>query len=152
MNDFEQYLCDLHVIYERQGRARLDKTHPAVKVLSKVTRGRFRACWLAKSGADYVGTLRGGRAIHLEAKMRSGSRFEARAVKPHQLAAMASHVRMGALAYVIVRGGGGDYLLRVDRGGRIVEMIGRASATWEELGPYRIPSGQTWLDVVEEEA
>lgn len=54
--------------YQRAGRAVVWKLNAPVRVLGKVTEGRFKACWAGKAPVDYAGTLAGGRAVAFEVK------------------------------------------------------------------------------------
>ena len=85
---FEEILATQHEAYEAQGRARLHKVSPPCLVFG--TPGRQRVVLKENPFLDFVGswTERGGRSIHVEAKMTATPRIginNATGIKPDQL-------------------------------------------------------------------
>jgi penicillin-binding protein-related factor A (putative recombinase) len=180
---FEEYLSTLHSLYQKQGKARLCKTTPPVKVLVKPLPGGvlnalnrflirckkykfakffaggakgkghlFAGFFEAMGEPDFKGVLKGGQMVSFDAKHSTQERFQFKALlKTHQTESMTLDVRLGALCFYLVRHGRSDYLLPVNSiGEHPAALFGKASCKWADLEAWRIPSGQTWLDVVHE--
>lgn len=105
---WESALSSMHAMYAREGRAHIVKVPTPALVMGRTThdaRGRtcFRASWAARTGADYIGTLAGGRSVVLEAKSSGDARIGIDAVRPHQAGALDQCHALGGLALVVVR-------------------------------------------------
>jgi recombination protein U len=64
----EQRIESMHESYRLDMQARITKRDPPMKQVGKMRGGRFSAIRTAAGGADYSGTMVGGRAVVMEAK------------------------------------------------------------------------------------
>ena len=131
-NDLETWLDDQHEAARALRLADLEHQHPAVRVLRHIDGARFEGQWRSRSGPDYRGVLRGGRAVAVEAKnagpdrlklVDDGSpRFDG--VKQHQADALNRALALGGVALLVVR-------FRRRAGGRDVETT--YAVPWDEI-------------------
>lgn len=93
----ERWLSAQHDVARAGGLANIHKAGPQVRV------GRDgKPCdWLGRGPADYMGALRGGRAVLLEAKSRP-SRLSRAEIPPHQQEDLSRSTDLGALALLVV--------------------------------------------------
>ncbi len=111
---WELALDQLHLDYDRQGLAKIERGHPPVRVLSPVRGGRFDASWAGDGALDFGGTLAGGRSVVFEAKYTADSRFGLAQIEPHQARRLERHRRLGAVAGIALRTPAGERWLSWD--------------------------------------
>lgn len=103
-----------HAAYARAGLAYIARVPTPMRVLGAVSGGVCRAAFAARSTVDYLGTMRGGRAVALELKARAGKRLAAADLPEHQWAALRAVQRLGGLALVLVILDDGAWVARVE--------------------------------------
>lgn len=152
-----------------QGRAKLVRQPTPLKPLRPINRapGMFEAVLQAQASLDFEGTLRGGRAVYLDAKStRDNARFNYSLISTDQLTHAADHAYMGGLALIVAMRLSAHgalisrHVLEIDEGGRIAgldhtrsfnEHGARASLRWDsdEMAARLVRNGEKWLDAVE---
>ena len=143
---FEAWLEGWHRIARQRGIAHVRKVSPAVKWVGRGDRARPKV--VGENGADYVGRLRGGRAIVAEAKATVEDRLPRSEFKPHQAADLDAAASLGALAMALIE-------LRV--AGRVRRFAAPWPPPWrmrgeggsvglEELAPFEIREGECYLE------
>ena len=60
---FEERIERSFNYYDFTGFASIEKTPEPMKILRRLEKGRFVACFLKKAQADYKGTVKGGRTV-----------------------------------------------------------------------------------------
>lgn len=89
--------------YQDNGIASIEKTPEPMRPLRAPNqKGQFLACYTSHAQPDYKGTLKGGRAIVLEAKHTATEKIEQSRITEEQTKAMEAHHRLGALVFVLV--------------------------------------------------
>jgi len=87
-----------------RGIAWIRKIPTPIKVLRPLGAGKFLAVFSASAGADYVGTLEGGRAVVVEAKeLKKGPSLPARRFTGAEVDHLTNTMEAGGLAIVFVR-------------------------------------------------
>lgn len=155
---FERYLTALHATYAKDGRAYITRQEANAVTVRK--NGKTIIVRRAV-GADYAGTLAGGRSIRIEAKCySSGARLplEGRGcLKPLQALDLYRTAEMGGVAIVAVRVPKGDFIVPVTKDARWMGVafaghgpvsIPLASAGAEEWGV--VGAVNDWLPTVRE--
>ena len=99
---FEKMISDTLDIYRRYGIANVHKYPEPLKVIRATGKGTFECCFVKRSEPDFIGTLRGGRAIVFEAKHTDNDRILQEVVKEHQAAALDAHEKLGAACFILV--------------------------------------------------
>ena len=145
-----------------RGRARVTRCHPAVQVVRALKGGRVEG-FVTGIMLDFEGVLSpSGRCVLLEAKTsHAGTSWPLCDLGDEQALRMASWASCGALALLYVQrwdglSRAGDYLLPVDGAGRIAGLVThpallvlsneRKSIRWEDMEPWRVAAGESWLD------
>ena len=99
---FENIISHSCDCYEREMLAKIEKQEEALAPIKPMGAGRFLAAYKERSGVDYKGTLKGGRAIVFEAKHTDTEVMERKRVKEWQLEYLKTHHELGAVAFVLV--------------------------------------------------
>lgn len=116
-----------------------------------------------RSSCDFDGVLMGGRRVSFDTKWTSQARFEFSNVRDTQLEHLSRLDRYGAACFLYVRHQyqgpySHDYIVHVDAMKRVagiehkrstlIHGAGkqRASLSWDELAPYKVRPGESWLD------
>lgn len=111
----ESRLIAQHRIYELEGRAAIDKLNVPTRSIG--SGDDFKIIRTGSSGADFSGTLAGGRAVCFELKSCAkrqaslpiippkGKRPPGPHIGSHQLNHLDRHARLGALAFVLWKNG-----------------------------------------------
>lgn len=142
---FEAWLEGWHRRARQLGIARVRKVSPAVKWVGRGHRARPKV--VGENGADYVGRLRGGRAIVAEAKATEEERLPRSAFEKHQIDDLDEAAALGALALGLIE-------LRI--AGRVRRFAAPWPLDWrwrgagasvglEELEPWEIRDGECYL-------
>ena len=139
----EETLSRTCLLYRERGLAYIEKTPEPMRPTRNLGNWRFEAHFVGRAQPDYKGTLRGGRAVVLEAKAASGASIRRERVTAAQMEALETHSRLGALALVVVwLEGRGIYAVPWELWRDMKEKTGRASLSYRELEPYRAPLRQ----------
>lgn len=88
--------------YEEEGRLVLHKESEPFRVVKNINRARGRAevQFTAKAQPDFIGCLKGGRLIAIEAKYTQADRIKKDAVTEKQAAMLHKYHKAGAAAFV----------------------------------------------------
>lgn len=138
---FENRLDETFAYYAQKGFAAIEKTPEPMRVLKSTENGRFLCCFEKKAQPDYTGTMKGGRAIKIEAKYTDKDRIEQSRVLPIQVDYMDRHERLGARCYVVVGFSSGNvYRVPWSVWDNMKQYFGHKYATEAELEKYLIPA------------
>lgn len=103
---FEELLEWTHAIYRRQDRAVIQKVAVPVRLTGRRDpSGQFVGFYAAKSTVDFIGTVRGGRSVAVDAKstrLRTRIVWDAHHFPPHQREFLAAIAHLGGLALLVV--------------------------------------------------
>lgn len=161
-DNWEQDLISQNWIIENKGLARVRKLPDPVRITGR-DGGKITGYPTRREWADFYGVLKGGNAIAFEAKSTTEEASfplaSLRAKKdgdPSQLEILQAIVELGGIAFVALRHtpdyafSHEDFLLPVAGDGRLAgyDVKDRASLPIDELGPYKIKPGETWLDTL----
>ncbi len=91
-----------HLVYRARGLAEVFRTPPPVRVVSRVSGGKFKAVFAGAGPPDFAGVLAGGRAVMVEAKTCAATRWKLAKLEEHQAAALARCDNLGGLALVVL--------------------------------------------------
>lgn len=98
---FEDAIKKACQIYQRDGRAIIDKTPEPFRVMKKNPNGVFTGRFTALAQPDFQGTLCGGHSIIFETKYTTADRIKRSALTQEQMDILESHYQMGAIALVV---------------------------------------------------
>lgn len=131
--------------YASTGYARVDKTPEPMKVLRKLDKGRFIACFEKKAQPDYKGIIKGGRTVIFEAKFTSKDRLTQDAVNDDQAEYLNSAAALGARCYVLAGfKSGAVYRIPWSAWADMKKIFGHKYVTEAELKPYQVNTA--WND------
>lgn len=99
---FETIISKSCVWYAQRGLAKIEKQAEPMRPLKPLSNGQFIACYESKAGADYKGTLQGGRSVVFEAKHTDTDVFRREVVKEWQLKYLMEHEKLGAECFVLL--------------------------------------------------
>ncbi len=119
---FERELSSAFAYAAQSGAAWITKRPTPVRITSKRAGGIVTGKLTGSPGVDYVGVLRGGRAIYLEAKRCSDGVFRLAAILPEQWSEMARVAPLGAARVLVVRWQPDTDKGRALLGGRLVAI------------------------------
>ena len=108
---FERVLADLHAIYERQGRASVIRTPPAMRILRAAGGPGQFVCVFDGEGPPDLFVMAGGVAIVADAKDCASDRWALEHLPKHQADRFDAHERQGGTAGVILRMAGAVWWL-----------------------------------------
>ena len=136
---FEDRIDTTLEYYKLRGFASIDKTPEPMRVIERLSGGRFIACFLKKAQPDYKGIIKGGREILLEAKYTDADRIEQSRVSQEQSDYMDEHQRLGARCYVIAGySTGAVYRVPWDTWKNMKALYGRKYVTEADLKQYQV--------------
>ncbi|MDR1061792.1 MAG: Holliday junction resolvase RecU [Clostridiales bacterium] len=135
---FEGYILAACEMYRQCGRAAIDKTPEPFRVARKEGGGIFTGRFTAPAQPDFQGTLAGGLSIVFEAKYTSTERLKRGALTEAQMAALALHAGLGAIAGVCAGIGDRFFFVPWSFWRDMKERHGRLYATAADLEPYRV--------------
>jgi len=140
---FEKYIEGQHELAWARRIARIKPTGHEVRQL-----GPSRPPIVTKSGADYTGTLRGGRHLVVEAKTSMESTLAYSELKPKQVADLNENHALGAVALLLVE-------LHTPQRQRFAvpwksvpwKKVGRGTSVHaNDLQAWRVPEGALYLE------
>lgn len=142
---FEAELDKAFSYYHEKGYAQIDKTPEPMKILKRLSQGRFTACFLKKAQPDYKGTIKGGRSVMFEAKYTATDRIKQDAVNEEQTRYLENASLLGARCYVVVGfSTGGVYRVPWKVWASMKSQFGHKYATENDLKLYAVP--RAWND------
>lgn len=156
---FERELGAAFALASARGLAWITKRATPVAILSKRAGGAITGRLTGSPGVDYVGALKGGRSIFLEAKRCSAGTFALDAIEAPQWSEMARVGPLGAARVLVVRWQPDTAKGRSLLGGRAVAICvvpwsecerareaKEASLSAETLAKYADATGLHWVD------
>lgn len=143
--------------YEQQGRLMIHKESEPFHMVKYLNRGRGRAevQFTAKAQPDFIGCLKGGRLIAIEAKYTRSDRIKQDAVTETQAGALLRYCRMGAAAFICCGIGTGFdlayFMVPWDVWGAMQDIWGHKYATAKELADYEVQADMVihFMDYIE---
>jgi len=145
----EHWLDEQHELARAVGLADLEHIHPRTTLVGGMLR------YVARSGPDYRGVMRGGVAVAVEAKSAGRARLilagdggHGAAVKPHQAEALSRCIKLGGVALVVVR------FVRRDEGRDVATtyavpwdaVAGRATIGPDDVEAWAVEPQRLYLD------
>lgn len=130
--------------YEQEGKLILHKESEPFRVVKNLDRSRGRAevQFTAKAQPDFIGCLKGGRLIAIEAKYTQKDRIQQNAVTEKQAAMLEKYHKAGAASFVCCGIGTGwelSYFMVPWKAWRdMKETYGHKYASADDLAPYEI--------------
>ena len=130
--------------YEQEGRLVLHKESEPFRVVKNLDRARGRAevQFTAKAHPDFIGCLRGGRLIAIEAKYTQTDRIKYSAVTETQAEILTKYYKAGAGAFICCGIGKGYelkyFMVPWATWVYMKEIYGHKYATAEDLNPYEV--------------
>ncbi len=101
---FESLVEQACAHYQRIGMADIHKQNEPVKQLTGLdSKGHFKACYSKKSGVDFGGNLRNGKAVYFECKHTEKDRILRSAVADHQAEYLERKEQMNCIAFVLLQ-------------------------------------------------
>lgn len=91
-----------HTLGRNQGRVAAWKAPTPLKILKEMGADQVLCAKERKSGADYYGVLKGGRAFVAECKSCQSANFSIRGIKPHQISFLDEWAAMGASCWLVI--------------------------------------------------
>ena len=107
---WEATLEHWHSLYAAKGWAWVIRTPPPVKIIGRVVKGQFRACFEGGGPPDYAGAVRGVPVV-FDAKSTAQARWSLAEVKPHQAAHLDNASDCGAFAFIALQHPSGSWVL-----------------------------------------
>ena len=126
--------------YALKGAALISKSNEPMRPLSRPnSKGQFLACFVKKSGADYVGVRAGGQFIALEAKHTDSDRMSRNVISPEQEKQLDCYMALGAECFVMVSFGFREFFKVPWATFRAMkEHYGRKYITPEDVQEYKV--------------
>ncbi len=147
--DLIKAACDY---YRSHGIADIEKTPEPMKVIERLARGRFIACFEKRAQPDYKGTLYGGQAIVFECKETATDKLMQSVVTPEQTHALDRQEKFGAQVYVLCWIGRQIYRVPWRDWRNMKEVFGHKFISLEDatrLTPVRMRAGvPDFLDAI----
>ena len=109
--------------------------------------GQFLACFTQRSGVDYKGTLKGGRAIAFEAKHTDSDIMEYRRLQPWQLDYLKEHDELGAITFILLSFSMKNfYRIPLKQWEDMKKIYGRLHLKEEDIQEYKIKENGLFID------
>lgn len=138
---FEKYIEASLKRYRTKGIADIKKTPEPLKafgVLNK-RRGWYKAYYEKKGQPDFLGTLKGGQSIMMEAKHTATTHIRFDRIQPHQEIDLTRTLKLGGAALVLISFNLKNFYC-VDWFGwmELKENVGKKSVNEKDLAPYKV--------------
>lgn len=98
----EELLEWAHLLGRNQGSVTAWKAPTPLKILKEMGANQVLCAKERKSGADYYGVLKGGRAFLAECKSCQSANFSLRNIEDHQIAFLDEWEAMGASCWLVI--------------------------------------------------
>lgn len=138
---FEQYVERSCIRYRRKGIADIKKTPEPMRPVGVLDqrRGIFKAVYEKKGQPDFLGTLRGGRSVMIEAKHTDAKRIAFNRILSQQETDLINTMDLGGLALILIsfelkR----FYCIEWFDWQYMKENIGKKSVNDKDLAPYEV--------------
>lgn len=137
--EFEERLEKSFEFYRSRGVAAIEKTPEPMRVVRNLGKGKFLAYFEKSAQPDYQGTVKGGRAVMIEAKHTDKDRMAQSRVKDGQAEYLRCHEALGARCYVIAGFDGcGVYRIPYRVWADMKRIYGRKYVTPADIENYQI--------------
>lgn len=144
---FEARLDKSFDYYRETGFADIEKTPEPMRVLRRLERGQFIACFEKKAQPDYKGLIKGGREILMEAKYTDAEKLQQERVGELQAEYMNRHQELGARCFVVCGFSSGKvYKVPWDIWQTMQSRFGRKYVTEADIKRYEVQ--HSWNDVL----
>ena len=124
--------------YRDWGRLRIVKVPEPFRVVKKGLRGTAHIQFTARAEPDFIGCLRGGRAIVFEAKYTDTETMKQDALTEHQRDALTRYHELGARAGVCVGIRERVFMLPWDVFSNMKEIFGRKYVRADDIAEYEV--------------
>lgn len=135
---FEDNVKKACQIYQRDGRAIIDKTPEPFRVTKKHSEGLFTGRFTAPAQPDFQGTIIGGRSIIFETKYTTADRIQRSTLTTQQMEILENHEKMGAMALVVFGIGNRFYTMPWSSWRDMKENFGHQYITLIDANPWRV--------------
>lgn len=136
---FETLISRSCAWYQELGTAKISKQEEPMKPIRAYAAGRFLACYTKKSGVDYKGVLKGGRAVAFEAKHTDTQVMERSRLEEWQLQDLRDYSRLGAETFVLLSFGlERFYRIPFAEWDGMKERFGKVSVREKDIAEYII--------------
>lgn len=125
--------------YRGKGIADIKKTPEPMKPISPLGRGQFRAVYTKKGQPDFMGTLKGGRSVQVEAKHTQAKLIQFDTVQDHQGLQLQNTERLGGLALIVISFRFENfYALTWTEWQQVKKDTGKKSCNEKDLAEYKV--------------
>ena len=136
---FEELITKSCTWYEDNGIAKIEKQSEPMRVIRPLSAGKFLCCFESRAGADYKGTLFGGKAVVFEAKHTDTHVIKRDRVKEWQLDYMVDHKNLGAEVFVLLSYGmQGFYRVPILDWVFMQSRFGKVARREEDIAQYKL--------------
>lgn len=150
---FEDIISVACEYYETKELAKIEKEMEPMKPIRELGKGKFIACYTKRSGVDYKGTLKGGRAVAFEAKHTDTDTMQRTRLEPWQMDYLRQHTKLGAETFVLLSFKMENfYKIPFNKWDNMKQEFGRVSLTEPMIQDYRINYTNKILQFLEIEA
>jgi len=139
--NFEKFIEASCTYYRTKGIADIHKTPEPMKPISVLNPryGHFKAVYEKKGQPDFLGTLKGGQSIMIEAKHTEKTNITFDRIPEHQATALESTTQLGGVALVLISFNLKNfYCIRWSDWKKLQEETGKKSANEKDLAPFKI--------------
>lgn len=139
---FEKYIERSCIRYRTLGLADIKKTPEPMRPVGVLNKrmGWFKAVYDKKGQPDFLGTLKGGRSIMIEAKNTDSTLMPFDRIARHQEKDLESTMRLGGLALVLLSFNLKTfYCIEWSEWIKLKETIGKKSVNEKDLAAYEVP-------------
>ncbi|GIP17792.1 hypothetical protein J40TS1_34340 [Paenibacillus montaniterrae] len=149
---FEELIKTGCVIYSSQERAEINKVPEPFRVTKKLANGQFTGRFTAAAQPDFSGTLKGGTAIHFEAKYTNTDQIKRSVLTDEQMESLEHHRKLGAVTGVCVGIKDNFYFIPWNIWRDMKAIYGRQYLKTEDIEQYRVKfnGAVMFLDYVSE--
>lgn len=146
---FEQYVERSCIRYRTKGIADIKKTPEPMRPVGVLNqrRGIFKAVYEKKGQPDFLGTLRGGKSVMIEAKHTESPRLAFDRILPQQETDLQNTMDLGGLALVLISFGMKRfYCIEWFVWQEMKENIGKKSVNETDLEPFEVKFENGYID------
>lgn len=147
--EFEGIIREACEFYRSSGIADAEKNSEPMKIIRRLSKGQFIACYTEKSQTDFQGIIKNGPALYFEAKHTDRDRMDFEMLREDQRERLQRRRDYGAITFILVSFGLRDFfrvpfLDWID----MKRLFGRKYMLKAELERYRIPYADVVVDTV----
>ena len=148
---FEDTISSSCLTYFRNGIAKIEKQQEPMKIIRPMgSPGQFLACFTQRSGVDYKGTLKGGRAVAFEAKHTDTEKMEFKRLQTWQYDYLKEHSDLGAITFVLLSFKMQNfYRIPIGVWADMKKLYGRLYLKEEDIQEYKLKEHGLFIDFLE---